>query len=438
MNQTKLIICLSAILLIQDVLANDDIPSLPSFSHESVTDSSSQALGSLSLDLKSQAMADWAEHDSPIASGRISTRLYGQGNISDSLSIELNTRLRSQINSREHYQAEKNIRLDIQSLALNYTPTENWHWIAGRTNIRNGVASGFNPTDWFKNNSQVIFESLDTTDRREDRLGVFALMGVWLNTDSVLSFGYRPNLPVKSKTVASNSKVIGMGLDRTNNQDAFFIKYSPSPASWNNLSLTVSSLYQSTQPSLGTELSLTVLDNLVLYSEWFVQRRQNLADEAQSNIGNQRFYHQLVNGVTWSLPESLVDNKDISMSLEYHFNEAGLKQSQLGSWRRAIAHSDWRARSIASLANIKQEPLAQQQFFNRMVWNNFWKNNDLSIITTVTPMDGSGFSQVTLSTPVMPALRMNLQGYHYFGSHNTIYGSTGRKGGIMLSFTYTI
>ncbi|MDF7679153.1 hypothetical protein PT300_00355 [Enterobacteriaceae bacterium ESL0689] len=428
--------CLLASLMVQ---ANDNVPLLPDSTPEPLDNATHHPLGAFSLELKSQAMADWQPHDSAITSGRLAARLYGQGDLSGPFGIELNTRLRTQGNSREDYQVQNNIRLDVQSLAFSYTPSSSWRWVAGRTNIRNGVASGFNPTDWFKNNSQVIFESLDTANRREDRLGVVALEGVWLSEESVLSFGYRPDLHVHSDTAASNSNIVGLGLDRTNNRDAAFVKYAPSPASWNNLSLTLSSLYERDQPSLGNEVSVAMLDNVVLYNEWFAQRRKNLTDEARrSQAGDRRIYHQLASGVTWSVPESFVGNEDIAISVEYHINEAGIKQSQLAAWRNAVAGGNRQARRIAQLASIRQEPLARQQYFGRLAWNDFWGDNDLSFITTVTPMDGSGFGQLTLSAPIQPNMRLDLQGYHYFGSSNTIYGTAGRKDGWMLSFIMTL
>lgn len=439
MELTRSLVYLGSVFASLMAQANDNVPRLPTSSPEPLEALNNPALGPFNLELKSQAMADWQRQDSVITSGRLAARLYGQGNLSGLFGIELNTKLRTQGNSREQYKAQNNIRLDVQSLAFSYSPSSSWRWVAGRTNIRNGVASGFNPTDWFKDNSQVIFESLDTADRREDRLGVVALEGVWLSEESVLSFGYRPNLHAKPDTVASNSNVVGLGLDRTNNKDGFFLKYAPSPASWNNLSLTVSSLYENDRPDLGAEVSLAVVDNVVLYSEWFGQRRQNLTDEAtRSSQGNMRIYNQLASGFTWSVPESLVGNEDIALSVEYHVNEAGLKQSQPGTWRIAIAESNRQVHSVALLAATKQEPLAEQQFFGRLAWNDFWVDNDLSFITTVTPMDGSGFGQLTLSTPIQPNMRIDLQGYHYFGSSNTIYGTAGRKDGWMLSFILTI
>lgn len=441
MNQIRLLVCLSTSLCCLVSQASDDVPLLPATASDpvSVTALPSRLLSPFSLELKGQGMANWQRYDSATSSGRLSARLFGQGDIGGPFGLELNTRLRTQGNSREEYRAEKNIRLDIQSLAFNYSPTSEWRWVAGRTNIRNGVASGFNPTDWFKDNSQVVFDSLDTADRREDRLGVVALMGIWLNEESVLSFGYRPDLHVRPETVAGHSDVVGLGLDRTNNKDAVFIKYTPSPAAWNNMALTVNSLYQKDQPGVGAELSFTVRDNLVLYSEWFSQRRQSLIDETIESAGDRmRYYHQLASGFSWSLPESLVAREDISFSVEYHINQAGINQSQLGLWRQAIADGDRPAAKVGLLAGEKQEPLAKQQYFGRLAWNDFWQDNDLSLITTVTPMDGSGFSQLTLSAPVMPALRVDLQGYHYFGNANTIYGSSGREKGFMISLVYTI
>lgn len=438
MKQTRSLITFVGCLLSLTVYADDvEPPTLP----DSVptTEATANLLAPFNLEFKNQGMADWRKHDSAMTTGRISARLYGQGSLNESFNIELNTRLRTQISNRKNYQAQNDIRVDVQSLAFSYSTNSTWRWLAGRTNIRNGVATGFNPTDWFKAGSQVIFESLDAADRREDRLGVVALEGIWLHAGNLLSFGYRPDLRAKPDTVASDSDIVGLGLDRTNNRDALFVKYAPSPDSWNNLSLTVSSLYQNNQPSLGAEVSLVMRNNLVLYSEWFAQRRQNLTHEAlNAHNGTMRLYHQLASGVTWSVPESIASSEDISLSVEFHFNEAGLKQSQMASWRQAIKQNDARALRIAALAGEKQEPLARQQLFGRFAWNDFWDDNDLSLITTVTPMDGSGFSQLTLSVPILSTSRIEITGYHYFGNSNTIYGSAGRKNGVMLTFFYTL
>ncbi|MGL4859428.1 MAG: hypothetical protein ACRC5A_06760, partial [Enterobacteriaceae bacterium] len=209
--------------------AEDDVPLLPGTAATVATPIAARPLAPFSLELKGQGMSHWQRQEPDFTTGRLSARLYGQGDISTTTGIELNTRLRTQVNSRESYQAKKNSRLDVQSLAFSYSPDAAWRWLAGRTNIRNGIASGFNPTDWFKENSQVVFDSLDTADRREDRLGIVALQGVWLHAGSVLSFGYRPDLHARPDTLASNIDVIGLGLDRTNNRQALFIKYAPSP-----------------------------------------------------------------------------------------------------------------------------------------------------------------------------------------------------------------
>lgn len=439
MKHASLSLYLAASLCSPALQAEDLVPDLPDSAQDSLSPAAAPLLGRFSLELKGQGIADWRKHDSGVASGRVSARLTGAQELTEASGIEVDTRLRSQVNSRESYQIEQDSRLDVQSLAFTWSAIPSWRWIAGRTNIRNGVASGFNPTDWFKENSQVIIESLDTADRREDRLGVVAIEGVWLTAQSILSFGYRPDLHAKPQTAAGNAEVVGLGLDRTNNQDALFVKYAPSPASWDNVSLTLSSLYLRNRPGLGAELSMAMSDNVVLYSEWFGQQRQSLADEAMTpDRDNQRWYNQLALGGTWSAPEVMVNDEDVAVSLEYHFNEAGLKQHQLDAWSKAIRSGNPQAGSIAALANVKQEPLATHQAFTRLAWNDFWADNDLSLITTVTPMDGSGFTQLALSIPATTELRLDLKGYHYFGATDTLYGSSGYKDGVMISFIYTL
>ena len=372
--------------------------------------------------------------ENPFTSGRLSARLHGHSKINSEFGVQLNTRFRLEFNDQTDFDFDNDTRLDVQELALTYSPDINWTWILGRSNVRNGVASGFNPTDWFKDNSQTVVDTLDVADRRNDRLGILSFQGVFLTPDALLNFGYRPEISDKKDKLTSDKDIFGLSLDRTNAEDAFWVKYTPSR--WKNLSLTGTGLYMKDKPAFGLELSLAVSESVVIYGEWSEQKRLSIAAEAigsdASIYGNTelQFYSQIATGFTWSIGNNFVGEEDVSLSLEYHYNEAGLDKDDLSVWKTSAT-----AGKISGISSRRQEPLARHQLFARLGWNDIIGDSDLSLITTYTPLDESGFSQLSLSIPSTDTTRVKLQSYVFFGGDETIYGGNTQEYGLMLTFT---
>ncbi|OMH29129.1 hypothetical protein BGP75_20470 [Motiliproteus sp. MSK22-1] len=372
--------------------------------------------------------------ESPFTSGRLSARLHGHSKINDEFGVQLNARFRLELNDQTEFDFDNDARLDTQELALTYSPDISWTWILGRYNVRNGVASGFNPTDWFKDNSQIVVETFDVADRRNDRLGILSFQGVFLTPEALINFGYRPEVSDGKEKLTTDKDIFGLSLDRTNSEDALWVKYTPSR--WKNLSLTGTGLYIKDKPAFGLELSMAVSESVVIYGEWSEQKRLSIPAEAigsdASIYGNTelQYYSQIATGFTWSVGDNFVGDEDISLSLEYHYNEAGLDKDDLSAWKASTT-----AGKISGIANRRQEPLARHQLFARIGWNDVIGDSDLSLITTYTPLDESGFSQLSLSIPTTDTTKMKLQSYVFFGGDETIYGGNTQEYGVMLTFT---
>src|SRR5471030_1792622 len=67
----------------------------------------------------------------------------------------------------------------------------------GRINVRNGVALGYNPTDYFSSGALRSIVSLDPASLRENRLGSAMLRGQTLWTGGSLTSLYSPKLADK-------------------------------------------------------------------------------------------------------------------------------------------------------------------------------------------------------------------------------------------------
>ena len=72
------------------------------------------------------------------------------------------------------------MRNDLRELFVEWQPTDTAWLELGRVNIRNGVALGFNPTDFFRPRTVIEPLTADPSVLREDRLGALMLTGQWL------------------------------------------------------------------------------------------------------------------------------------------------------------------------------------------------------------------------------------------------------------------
>ena len=379
---------------------------------------------------------------------RFQAHYFGDYMLGEKASLNFNLRARTDIVDGQEYTFSDDFALDIQELALTYAITPSTSLQFGRINIRNGVATGFNPTDWFRDNSLVASSSAAPADRRNERLGVVALTGATTIGQTLIQAGYRPEIDAEPDTLWTDADVFGMGLDRTNASEAWFLKVTPYIN--DNLSFTANAVLIDEDPGLGFELSGTLGDNLVLYTEVMGQYRLSLADEALGGAlgspgfrddigvdGDKDWYFQAALGGNWALPEKLVGAEDVSLTLEYHYNEAGLTASQIDALSGATGFDRLAAGALYGVANRRQEPLARDQFFTRFAWNDFVQDADMSVLGFYAPADNSGLAQLSVDIPVGRNGNFNLRGITTFGDDRSVYGANPTKRSLQMGFTYT-
>ncbi|MFW2543783.1 hypothetical protein ACN2XU_14150 [Primorskyibacter sp. 2E107] len=379
---------------------------------------------------------------------RLSAHYFGQREITDRTSLLFNLRARADTVSGRAFRFEDDFNFDVQELALSFALGPQTTVQFGRINIRNGVATGYNPTDWFKDDSLVVTGSAAPADRRNERLGVLALTGTTTIGQTLVTAGYRPEIDADMGTVWTDADNYGLQLHRTNPTEAWFLKLTPPTG--NNLSLTANAVMIDGDPGLGFELSGGVGDNLVLYSEVMAQQRLSIADEALgTSLGSLGFrngvgagqgkdwHWSAALGLNWALPTQIVGQRDISLTLEYHLNTAGLSGSEIDALAGAAGPDGAAAGAIYGVAARRQEPLAQQQIFARAAWNDIWGDSDISLLGFYVQHDGSGLAQISYDVPVGRNGSFNLRGITTFGDDSSIYGANPNKSSVQMGLTYT-
>ena len=378
---------------------------------------------------------------------RATAQWMGHRSFSPDLGLRYNLRVRATQVQHEDFALREDLRLDVQELALHWQARPGLAFDIGRVNLRNGVAQGYNPTDWFKADSLVTSDSADPGDRRLERLGTLMLAGQLSLGADLLSFGYRPRISASGDDLLAGQDVVGLNLHRTNPSEAVFLKYAPDTG--DNLNLTVSALVEDGDPGLGMEVSAAVGQSLVLYAEGFAQRRRSLAGEGMAGgsaalrdaLGadaGKGWQAQAALGGSWALPSALVGQRDISLALEYHYNGAGLSEARLDALALASGADLAAAGALRGYAARQQEPLAREQVFARMAWNDLWKDADLSVLAFYVPADHSGLWQASIAMPFHDdKAELSLRASRSFGDSASAYGANPVETTAQIAVRYT-
>lgn len=97
-----------------------------------------------------------------------------------------------------------------------------WYVDLGRINWRNGVGSGYNPTDYLKRGADIEQGSLDPRAQRENRLGTVMLRQQWVGAAGSAQLALIPAL-----ADGPESSLTAPGWSRTNRDRAALLKLAP-------------------------------------------------------------------------------------------------------------------------------------------------------------------------------------------------------------------
>ncbi|MDO4682357.1 MAG: hypothetical protein Q4B17_06150 [Lautropia sp.] len=144
-----------------------------------------------------------------------------------------------------------------------------WFTDVGRINWRNGVGTGFNPTDFLRDGASIEQATQDPRALRENRLGTVMLRQQWLGETGSIQAALIPSIP------HGNDSPRAFGWRRTNARDALLLKVTPIL----NERTTFDALAywrQGDAPRWGANLTYLATDAWVLHAEIACTRRSTL------------------------------------------------------------------------------------------------------------------------------------------------------------------
>jgi hypothetical protein len=362
-----------------------------------------------------------------------------QWHLSEVLTATLSDRFNVIEQNDYDFPDHSNLRNDFREGYLTWEPGARTYLEAGRINLRNGVALGFNPTDFFKTNTVLDQASLDPSVIREDRLGVLMLRGQAIWGGGSASLAFAPKVQ-SALSVSASEQASGFDprFDRTNPADRLLLSVNLDFA---DLSPQALVYHEGNRTRFGLNVSRQVGQSVIAYAEWAGGQEPTLIAQAV-NYGKRTgtlpenapvlpptatgasFQNDLVVGASWTSAEK------ITVNLEYHYSQAGFSAADWRNWfaigaaRSNVPPVTGELWYIRGYAADQQQPLTQHEIFLRADWTDAIVTNlEFSAFTFVNLYDGSTLSQLSASYYLSSAWTIGAYATATFGGARSQYGS---------------
>jgi hypothetical protein len=260
--------------------------------------------------------------------------------LSQSLNAGVSARANGVVGDTPTFTGATPVRIDPRELYFDYHPGATTFIDVGRVNLKEGIASGYNPTDLFRAGSNVDPLSIDPAIIRENRLGSVMLHAQELWSGGNASLAYSPKLESEPRLAAAPAtEWINAALGKTNGEQRGLLGVTQRVAP--DVAPEISYQFDGTYSSLDANVSKSLDANAVAYVEWSgAHRRSIVADAIRFNqqtadvpltpvaapsslLDATRFRNDSVVGLSYTLPF------DAALTLEFHVDDTGLTRHEV-------------------------------------------------------------------------------------------------------------
>jgi hypothetical protein len=326
------------------------------------------------------------------------------------------------------------VRNELREGYASWQPRARIYLEAGRINVRNGVALGFNPTDFFRPRTLVGQASLDPSVLSRNRLGTLMVRAQAIGERGAVSLLYAPKL-FEPSPITGDAIGIDPRFDATNTAHRVLASAS---ATAGDLSAQALFYYERRRSKVGLALTRPLGSSVVAYAEWALGYEANLITRA---IDYGQDTGTLSPGLAPPIPTapSLVLRNDVAagaswtigtrltLNFEYHFHQGALTADDWTRWFVAgranplLAPELWYIRGYAA---DQMEPASQHNAFVRLAWPNALLDDlEVDAFAFVNLRDGSTLAQVAASYTMSDRWTFTLLGSANIGTPQSERGS---------------
>lgn len=362
--------------------------------------------------------------------------------------LVLDALLMAESADQQDFKASRDTHAYFKELYATVPVGEQQYWDVGRIIMRNGVGTGFNPTDYFRTNALISRTSEDPSQLRTNRLGAIAWRWQSLGEDSAWSLAYAPKIAVNNSGLATDASVIGQDLQRTNDRERALLRYGHTFD--DNVAADVSLYSEAGHPQLGLNLSYGVGQKLLLTLEGNLARRQTLLAEGFSlsptplssaitgRFGSDFSYQTLKQ---LNLGGSYTSDSNITTLIEFHYNEAGLNKQQWRAYFDSARSNPSPASQLPLLlvrqqASTRQEPISRNTLFSRVTLPEiFHPDLTLTLLMVRDLEDRSYLFQSEVAWLVSKRISAKLRYATFRGNADSNYGSNALQSSLLMQIS---
>jgi hypothetical protein len=325
-------------------------------------------------------------------------------------------------------------------LSRRYDMTDGMLYLdGGRINLRSGVASGYNPTDFFKRNAVRVATSLDPGALRSNRLGVVMLRAQRIGESGALAVALAPRLGSGDGSMP-DTRGVALALERTNDAAQALVKWAPRLSQSASLDV-LAYAREGDKPQAGLGFSAVLADAWVLNAEWAGGRRPMLPQlgavgaVGAANAAEPRTHwrNRAALNVVWTMPFGL------DLTLERQYVGDAMDAATWRRWRAASGLAEQRALGVLAVRRAQeQEALVRNAWFARADWRDAFGVRGLNVsgFTQRNAYDSSALSQLAASLPLRQAWSVQGQWVRYSGARDSEFGSTGVRNYVAIHLDY--
>jgi hypothetical protein len=216
---------------------------------------------------------------------------------------------------------------------------------AGRVNVHQGVAFGYNPTDFFRAGSLRTIDSLDPDSLRNDRLGTVMVRGQYYWDTGAVTALYAPQVRAQA-----NSAPFSPDWGATNSRQRWMLALTQrlggdlSPQ-WLLYGQEGHSL------QLGMNVTHALGPAIVAYLEVLGGKERSLWAQALSLPAATSFRSQAATGLTYAVSSKL------SLAVEFEYDGASLSRT---GWLAAQQGNSFAYQRYRDFVSVEQELASQQ------------------------------------------------------------------------------
>ncbi|WP_295748164.1 hypothetical protein [Undibacterium sp.] len=325
--------------------------------------------------------------------------------------------------NRQQQPGQASVDKDVNTIRdayLSWQPQAHQLLDAGRINVPYGAASGYNPSDYFRDYAVRSAVSVDPSSLKKNRMGSVMLRGQQLWDSGSLTALYSPQLAQQA-----NAGSYHPDLGATNAQDRWLIAYSQKLPSSMAGQLTPQWLLQGgahAHPQIGMNLSALLNDASVAYLEYSGGRSRSMLSQAVQGKDDSAFRNRLASGITYTTANKL------SLTLEYEYSGSALDDQAWDALRKGIKQgAPLPYLQYRQWQQNQQELTTRQEIFVYASWPDaLLQHLDLSAMQKLNLADHSRLSWLEARYH-LEKLDLALQWQRNSGEASSAYGAALQK-----------